>query len=374
MVDVCIVGGGLAGSLAAWRLRVGRPALTLRIVEAGPTLGGNHTWSFQATDLVPDTRRWMEPLIVARWPRQRVAFPGYARTLDTEYCTVTSERLDRVVGAACRDAIVRGVAEVVAPTHVRLADGRQIDAHLVIDARGAEDVPVAAGWQTFFGQEIECRVPHGVDTPILMDATVPQRDGFRFMYVLPFTPTRLLVEDTAYADEPAIDVGASRAAIAAYAASRGWPAGAVVREEAGRLPIPLGGEVAAYWQGEVPRLGVRAGVFHPTTGYSLPDAVAAAHRLAGLNRLTTDCVYTEMRSLAEVTWRQRRFFRLLNRWLFLAAAPSRRVDVLAQFYTRPEALIARFYGARLTWRDRLQLLAGRPPVPVWRALAQLRWS
>ncbi|MCC6990951.1 MAG: FAD-dependent oxidoreductase, partial [Acidobacteria bacterium] len=49
MVDVVIVGGGLAGSLAAWRLRTTRPDRAVTLVEAGPALGGNHTWSFHAT-------------------------------------------------------------------------------------------------------------------------------------------------------------------------------------------------------------------------------------------------------------------------------------------------------------------------------------
>jgi lycopene beta-cyclase len=130
--------------------------------------------------------------------------------------------------------------------------------------------------------------------------------------------------------------------------------------------------VDAFWRSDVPRLGVRAGLFHTTTGYSLPDAVSAADLIAGLDPLTPQRVYSEVRAMAERTWRERGFFRLLNRWLFRAAEPAGRAAVLAQFYTRPEPLIARFYGARLTNLDRLRLLTGRPPVPIWRALAQLR--
>ena len=45
---------------------------------------------------------------------------------------------------------------------------------------------------------------------------------------------------------------------------------------------------------------------------------------------------------------------------------------MEQFYRRPEPLIARFYAGRLTWADRARILVGRPPVPVARALAQVR--
>ena len=66
-------------------------------------------------------------------------------------------------------------------------------------------------------------------------------------------------------------------------------------------------------------------------------------------------------------WRGQRFFRLLNRMLFRAAAPERRYAVLQRFYGLPEGLIARFYGDRLTLADKARILTGRPPVPLLRA-------
>ncbi len=38
-----------------------------------------------------------------------------------------------------------------------------------------------------------------------MDACTEQADGFRFLYVLPFTRQHLLVEDTCFSDDPRID-------------------------------------------------------------------------------------------------------------------------------------------------------------------------
>jgi lycopene beta-cyclase len=54
--------------------------------------------------------------------------------------------------------------------------------------------------------------------------------------------------------------------------------------------------------------------------------------------------------------------------LFQAARPSERYRVLERFYSLPEALIARFYAARLTRLDKLRLLSGKPPVPLGAAL------
>ena len=368
-----IVGGGLAGSLVAWRLSMRRPEVRLRLLEAGAMLGGNHTWSLHATDVAPAALDWLGPLVESRWPRHEVAFAGHRRILDQAYLSVTSQRLHRVISAALGDRIEFGTAVLaVTPTQVRTADGRDLDARVVIDARGAAPVDVPLGWQTFLGQEVVCARPHGVAIPLIMDATVAQAGAYKFVYVLPFSADRLLIEDTAYADAPGVDVAAARAHIAAYAAARAWNIREVVREESGSLPIPLGGRIDAFWPDDVPRVGMRAGLFHPTTGYSLPDAVATADLLAGVNPLNATRVYSEVRHFAATRWQTRGFFRMLNRLLFRAAAPDARARVLEQFYRRAPDLIARFYAGTLTPFDRVRVLAGRPPVSVLRALTHMR--
>ena len=373
-IDVLIVGGGLAGSLAAWRLATARPALNVLLLERGSTLGGNHTWSFHDTDIPAAARQWLEPLIAARWPAHEVRFPGTARVLSGGYASITSDRFHDVISAALGDR-VRFNCDVASVSNdiVTLADGDTIRAEVVIDARGGSvATSIPCGWQTFLGQELILEGDHGVRLPILMDATVPQDGGFRFVYVLPWTARRLLVEDTLYADAPAIDADDRRNRIAKYALERGWTVQQVSREEHGALPIPLSGDIEDMWGDDSIRIGVRSGLFHPTTGYSLADAVATAWLLSELPLEHPSDVLLALKDLAFERWSARAFFRLLNRILFIAAAPESRVNVLEQFYRRPEPLIARFYAAQLSGFDRWRLLAGRPPVPLGKALAQLR--
>ena len=69
---------------------------------------------------------------------------------------------------------------------MRLVDGRRLTAPLVIDARGPRrSRRLVLGWQKFLGQEVRLAAPHGLARPIIMDATVSQLDGYRFLYVLP---------------------------------------------------------------------------------------------------------------------------------------------------------------------------------------------
>ena len=375
--DLILVGGGLANGLLAWRLRQSHPALRLLLLEGGGTLGGNHTWSFHAGDLTPAQHAWLAPLVAHRWDGYGVAFPGLRRQLPGGYASITSRRFDAQLRAALvpAPAQLRVAAPVAAltPHSVTLAGGQVLRAGAVIDGRGLQPSPhLTLGFQKFLGQELRLRQPHGLRRPVLMDATVPQHDGYRFVYVLPLSADTLLVEDTYYSDDGQVDAGRLRANIAGYARAHGWDVAGLLREERGVLPITLAGDADAFWreaQGQ-PRAGLAAGLFHPTTGYSLPSAVRLADAVAALPELSSAAIFTATRAHALAEWRAQGFFRLLNRMLFRAAAPGARWRVMQRFYGLPAPLIERFYAARLNVLDKARLLSGKPPVPVgaaWRA-------
>jgi len=233
---------------------------------------------------------------------------------------------------------------------------------------------LALGYQTFLGQEVRLAAPHGLSAPVIMDAAVEQQGGFRFVYLLPFGPDRVLIEDTHYVDTTAWEPERLRANIAAYAQARGWHIAEVLREEQGSLPIVLAGDIGGFWRdldGQ-PCAGLRAGLFHATTGYSLPHAVRLAERIAALPQLDAPALFAAIRDEAQQEWRGQRFFRLLNRMLFLAGSPDRRWRVMQRFYRLPAPLIARFYAGRLRLRDKARVLSGKPPVPIGQAFRAAR--
>jgi len=370
--DLILVGGGLANGLIALRLRQCRPHLNLLVIEAAPYPGGNHTWSFHQDDLTPAQHEWIAPLVAHRWQGYDVRFPHLTRTLPGDYLSVTSERFAGVLTRQLGDQLLTRTAIAgLTPTEVQLENGQTLNAGAVIDGRGYQPGPhLAVGFQAFLGQQWQLSRPHGLVRPVLMDATVGQQDGYRFVYILPLSADTLLIEDTHYLDQAALAPDQARQNINDYAAAQGWALQTLQREEQGNLPITLAGHPSDFWQQRQgqPCSGLRAGLFHATTGYSLPQAVALADLIAAQPALTHGPLFALIHRYAAQQWQRQRFFRLLNRMLFLAGRPTQRWQVMQRFYGLGDGLIARFYAGRLTSIDMARILTGKPPVPVGEAL------
>jgi lycopene beta-cyclase len=367
--DVAIVGGGLAGQLCLHALAARAPSLRVALVERSPVLGGNQTWCCHASDIgeTASAWSWLSPLIDARWPGYRVSFPGFERTLDGDYLCMRSSSLarasERVLGRLRWTWVGGASVERIADREVKLSSGTTLSASVVLDARGGDLDGYAGrtGYQKFVGWEIEVEEQGDLPAlPLLMDATVEQVDGYRFVYVLPFSRTRFLVEDTYFSRGKALDLESLRARLDAYLRERGVGRYVLVREEAGVLPMPWRKASA----GEQPlAIGYRGGFYHPGTGYSLPRAVLVADALArtattvpaeGFARAAKH-VLSDLRSSFSV---DDRFARLLNRLAFRFVPPARLRDrVFSRVYGLPAPTLARFYAGRTSLSDRLALAA-----------------
>ena len=362
-LEYVLVGGGLQNALIALALLERRPQTRLALIEREATLGGNHTWCFHAGDVAAELRPLIDGLVARRWPAYDVFFPGFRRRVASEYAALTSAKLHQLLTARLEATpgarVVTGHVSQVLPGRAMLQGGAQVSGQLLIDARGPEHGELcAAGYQKFLGLELELAGGSAPELPVLMDATVPQLDGFRFVYVLPWEPGRVLVEDTYYSSTPALDARLLRERVQEYAARAGMRVRSVLREEHGVLPIP----------GELPlpedaaaliRAGYAGGMFHPTTGYSLPVALRFAAFLAG--RSASEALGPAYRRWRAEHQRQVRFCLLLNRLLFGAFAPEQRCHVLERFYRLPEGTIRRFYALETVAADRARILCGRPP-------------
>lgn len=374
-LQVLIAGGGLAGSLVALALAKLRPEVRFLLLEQDDKFGGQHVWSFFDSDVDQAQRDLLQPLISRRWDDHEIAFPARQRRLAIGYNSIRSSELDKALKGTLRNDQYRFGCTIsaLAADHVVLADGERIQADVILDARGPVTMNgLELGWQKFVGRTYRFDSPHGVVRPMIMDGRVEQQDGYRFIYLLPFGTHELMVEDTYYSDSSDLAPGRLGDALDRIAATFG-PSPKVKDQETGVLPVVIQGEVDTLWHGSVvPLLGIRGGFFHPTTGYSLPDAAANALFLARQDRFEAEAILQALKARARRSWGQRNFFQLLNRMLFRAAAPGERYRILEHFYRLPEATIARFYAAELTMIDKVRILSGKPPVPVRRALHALR--
>jgi lycopene beta-cyclase len=364
--EYLLVGGGLQNSLIALALLEQRPDARLMLIEREPELGGNHTWCFHAGDVPASARPWLDRLVVKRWACHEVWFPRHRRRLHEPYHALTSARLHEVVSERVHRApharLLRASVRATEPGAVTLDDGTRWRGQLVIDARGPARTPVApaSAYQKFLGLELQVTPGSAPEFPVLMDATVEQLDGFRFLYLLPWAADRVLVEDTYYSASAELDRSTLRQRILDYAERRGLAVQRVVREESGVLPLPTRlGAGAGTPSSALVQAGYAGGLFHPSTGYSLPVALRFALHIAGrpasaaLDAGYADWMAGHRRQVRYAVW--------LNRLLFEAFAPEQRHHVLERFYRLPAATIRRFYALQTTPLDRARILCGRPP-------------
>ncbi len=374
-----IIGGGLAGRLTLVALKARWPDCDVKIVRPKSALASNHTWCFHESDLKPSSMKWLAPYISKSWDGYDVRFPhhrsaggAWTRTLSTGYHAIRS------------DDFFEKTERDFASSFIEAASVSS-DAVVTIVATGWPKLHSETshfGWQKFVGMDLTLKKPHGLKRPVLKDATVPQTDGYRFFYSLPWTETSLLVEDTYYSNESKINVENSRAEILRYAATQGWEVETVERVESGSLPLeflsPRGtGETRPMddvWR-EYPNalaIGAASGLAHPVTGYTTSIVFRQIEALIEIREKKDGDFRERLSQVNSEIDKSFSYFHLLNRMLFLAAVPSERYRVLQRFYTLSPGLIARFYSATLTRTDQMRILVGRPPVPMLAAVREFR--
>ena len=370
--DIAILGGGLHGGLVATALSQLETSPRILLVERSRELCGDRVWSCHSTDVGAEIEL-LDSLPTAGWSSYDVLFPAVCRRLGLEYRSMHSTAFAAFVlerlHASNADVRMNAQAEIADDGRILLGETESVSAELIVDARGVDPEDSnrkRSGWQKFLGMEVELAEAHGCRYPCVMDAgrAVSQSNGYHFVYTLPFSETRLLVEDTYYSQDPSLDEEECRCVLDEYLEVRDWKVRRVVREERGILPIPLDGDTSpAVSAAPAPiAVGWRGGWFHPTTGYSFGLGVKVAAAVARCWKNSRGSVRSELHLLAERVRRQGRFARRLNQLLFSAFSPENRRNVLERFHrVLSDDAVARFYAMETRFADRMRLLVGRPP-------------
>jgi len=354
-----IAGGGLAACLAALAMARLRPDVPLLIVEEAATFGGDGFLNFADAELGQDGAELVGPLAVERWPGFYVAFPGFSRKLKAEWAGFAAADLHRAMTETLQPRQYRLGTRVVAVREDALVldGGEEIRAQGAIDARGQASLSTLdLIYEARLERDYRLRAPHRVDRPVLIDATVDQAGGLRFMQCVPLSEDRLVVADVCLSERAQPDEAAGPR-IDAYLAARGWkkksPGPAVARTR----PLPIGGDFAAFWRlggARVAKLGLRGGFVNPFTGRTIADAVRTALLLADQRDFGGAALHDAVEAEAKQLWRKREPHRALARAI-AEAAPEDRRDVAARLYGLDPGLVARLQADQLGLIDRMRL-------------------
>ncbi|MEM1413409.1 MAG: FAD-dependent oxidoreductase [Myxococcota bacterium] len=371
--DVVIVGGGVSGlSLAMHLARTGRRRV--RVLEKRTRYVEDRTFSAFHTG---ETHLFSD-CVAHRWERWRVR--DGARVMEHHaparaYETIFSEpiyrkaqraleagpnaRLD--LGVGVRAIVPRGEA-----TEVVLEDGTSLLARDVVDTRPAalvETPETPRFWQHFEGWFVKTERPFfSTDVATLMDFR-PYRDGVHFLYVLPFSETEALVEDT-YFDQRRR--GAYVSTLERELASAGPYA--ITRKEAGCLPMSTGKPASA--PPGVARLGLGGAAAKPSTGYAFVfiqrQAKAMADELDAGRRPRTQPPRTPWTTTLDDVFLS-----------YLRRHPERGPALFLRMFERNAAdVVARFLMERTTPAEDVALMLTMPipKLGVESARAPLRWA
>ena len=405
--DFIIVGGGLQGGLLTLAIRYHNPDATILLIERGENVGGNHTWSFHPEDVPDSAKPWIDPLVSNRWPEYVVRFPNFERRLNLPYASINSKHFAGVVEGAFRTsklaepsnnpssviqavpanthriALHRSAVEtadrqscraigsrlltnteikVLTSDSVITSDGVTYDCYTAIDCRGlsVEDMPYdgRCGYQKFFGFEFELSSDWPETHPVIMDVCQSQAEGFRFMYTLPLSPRRILIEDTQFSDHPRLERADCYQSVIAFLRARTDADWSILREESGCLPMPYT-RIGTPSLTDPVRGGYAGGWFHAATGYSFPLAVRFAEAVGSA---APGQVTGTVAALIEENRFSAKFSRFLNRLLFRLVKANSRWGLFRRFYRiLSEREISRFYAHRITFADACRIVIGRPP-------------
>src|SRR3546814_9695497 len=114
----------------------------------------------------------------------------------------------------------------------------------LLNARGSSDLSMLElGWQKFLGREYRLKQPHGLDRPLLVDASGGAAHGAHFTRCLPLSEDRILIEDVQLSELSGLDADEAGKRIDAYLARRGWAKARREREAAGAHPLAIGGDL-----------------------------------------------------------------------------------------------------------------------------------
>jgi lycopene beta-cyclase len=339
----------------------------------------DRTWSFWA-----DEPGLFDAIATHEWHAIAFRSPSFERTFNLKKYTYRTLRgldfyqfVHRALGARpAQFTLVRAeVADLINTStgvEARTTTGQVFAARYAFDSRPPAITTQPATYryllQHFVGWEVETtRDVFDPQAMEFMDFRGAQHHEARFIYVLPYSPRRALVEYTLFSATP-LAKAAYEAAIVEYLQhTLGLSASEyqVTAEEVGASPMtdhPLPARVGAH----IINLGTRAGRAKPSTGYAFQRIQAQSVRLV-------QALATTSHPPADPTgdkWQFHLFDTLLLDIMQRRGEQTR--DIFTQLFQRnPVERIFRFLDEKTSWADNLRIMNSVSAWPFLRSIGQV---
>jgi len=377
VLDLVILGGGCAGLSLSMALEAhgGRTPRTL-VIESRTEYWNDRTWCYWSdqSTLVPYQ-------VQHRWQTMRVSHGGQSVSLDcgsTPYHMLAGEyfyaaalaSIDRQPNIALwlGTSVLREPSQDDGVWTVRTSAG-DVRARAVVDTRPPQSArrDGATLWQSFYGIEIECSSP--IFDPLsldLMNFLEPDPRHVPFLYVLPVTPTRALIELTVFGATPLGRRELSAQLDAEVAKRVGDSPFTTLRSENGILPMGLN-EVPQPVHRSYARVGVMAGGARPSTGYAFQR----------IHRWASECAFSLANCGHPTPHRSDPLpLRVMDQIFLnvLRADPIRGGAVFFSLFGHADpARVIRFLSGRGGVADSLAVVVAMPFAPFLRAAFAMMW-
>lgn len=293
--DLIVIGAGCAGLSLGFNLaEMGEDAPKTIFLEQRTEYQNDRTWCFWGHPQTP----FMD-LVQNRWSKVRVKDSGersalikceaspYQLLIASDFYQHTLKKIDQNNKLELR----KGVKLSNEPSQFDNGWLVQTDAGCFISKTIIDTRPLPMDtlgdttlWQSFIGYEIECDNPlFDPNTAHLMDFCEANQDFVGFTYVLPFSPTKALIEFTSFGSQAYSKDDLLERLNKTVSEYVGESPFSIIRTESGLIPMGLGAQhprhcntlPASYVQ-----VGVTAGSARPATGYTFQRIQAWAKECA----------------------------------------------------------------------------------------------
>ncbi|MGH3789896.1 MAG: lycopene cyclase family protein [Pseudonocardiaceae bacterium] len=284
MIDVLVAGGGPAGwAVAAACARLG---LDTQLVDPAPEREWRATYGSWREELPADA----DKAIAASGAGEAIGTTGHQ--LGWEYVVLDNTAL-REGFATAPVTVVKGRVRDARPDPGGVTaevNGSQRRAAVLLDATGAARLVLGSAprrttaEQTAVGVVVDADAARDLVTPgsaLFMDWRPHHGEpGWpTFLYAVPVTPDRVLLEETSLARRPGLKLAVLRRRLHARLTHHRIaipPDG----EERVRIPVDRPLPAPGDWRGPVIPFGAASPLVHPATGYSVATALQLAPRVA----------------------------------------------------------------------------------------------